>query len=80
MKPDLIIFQKQHCSYLKIETRIRKLQKKVNESQILSLLVIDRQIDKNGDKSYYNSSMYLSPHPNFQWPTKFTLSHLANMI
>ena len=34
MEPDLIIFPKQHSSYLRIENRVReKLQRKVNQSE-----------------------------------------------
>ena len=80
MKPDLIIFPETALpSYLKIETRIRKrLQKKVNESQIPILIgTVDRQIDKNGDKSYYNSSMYLSPHSEFLMYDKIHLVPFA---
>ena len=80
MKPDLIIFPETALpSYLKIETRIRKsLQKKVNESQIPILIgTVDRQIDQNGKKSYFNSSMYLSPHSEFSMYDKIHLVPFA---
>ena len=80
MKPDLIIFPETALpSYLKIETRIRKrLQKKVNESQIPILIgTVDRRIDQNGDKSYFNSSMYLSPHSEFLMYDKIHLVPFA---
>ena len=80
MKPDLIIFPETALpSYLKIETRIRKrLQKKVNESQIPILIgTVDRQLDQNGNKSYFNSSMYLSPHSEFLMYDKIHLVPFA---
>ena len=80
MKPDLIIFPETALpSYLKIETSIRKrLQKKVNESQIPILIgTVDRQIDQNGDKSYYNSSMYLYPNSDFLMYDKIHLVPFA---
>ena len=80
MKPDLIFFPETALpSYLKIETRIRKrLQKKVNESQIPILIgTVDRQIDQNGVKSYFNSSMYLSPNSDFRMYDKIHLVPFA---
>ena len=80
MKPDLIIFPETALpSYLKIETIIRnRLQKKVNESQIPILIgTVDRQIDQNGAKSYFNSSMYLSPNSDFLMYDKIHLVPFA---
>ena len=80
MKSDLIIFPETALpSYLKIETQIRKkLQRKVNESQIPILIgTVDRRIDQNGDKSYFNSSMYLSPHSEFLMYDKIHLVPFA---
>ena len=80
LKPDLIIFPETALpSYLKIETSIRKkLQKKVNESQIPILIgTVDRQIDKHGAKTYFNSSMYLSPYADFLMYDKIHLVPFA---
>ena len=80
MRPDLIIFPETALpSYLKIETQIRKkLQRKVNESQIPILIgTVDKRIDQNGDKSYFNSSMYLSPHSEFLMYDKIHLVPFA---
>ena len=50
----------------------------MNESQIPILIgTVDRQIDQNGDKSYFNSSMYLSPHSEFLMYDKIHLVPFA---
>ncbi len=68
MDPDLIIFPETALpSYLRIESRVRSnLQKKVNKSGIPIIIgTVDRHIDSNGTKSYFNSAMYLSPQTDY---------------
>jgi len=68
MNPDLIIFPETALpSYLRIENRVRnELQQKVNESDIPIIIgTVDRDVDSNGTRSYFNSSMYLTPRSDY---------------
>ena len=80
MNPDLIIFPETALpSYLRIENRVRKrLQQKVNESDIPIIIgTVDRHIDSNRTKSYFNSSMYLSPQADYLMYDKIHLVPFA---
>ena len=80
MNPDLIIFPETALpSYLRIESRVRKgLQEKVNASGIPIIIgTVDRYIDSNGSKSYFNSSMYLSPQADYLMYNKIHLVPFA---
>ncbi|MFL3008966.1 MAG: apolipoprotein N-acyltransferase [Candidatus Neomarinimicrobiota bacterium] len=80
MNPDLIIFPETALpSYLRIENRVRKrLQQKVNESGIPIIIgTVDRHIDSNRTKSYFNSSMYLSPKADYLMYDKIHLVPFA---
>ncbi|MFL3007206.1 MAG: apolipoprotein N-acyltransferase [Candidatus Neomarinimicrobiota bacterium] len=80
MNPDLIIFPETALpSYLRIENSVRKrLQQKVNESGIPIIIgTVDRQIDSNRAKSYFNSSMYLSPQSDYLMYDKIHLVPFA---
>ncbi|MFL3005215.1 MAG: apolipoprotein N-acyltransferase [Candidatus Neomarinimicrobiota bacterium] len=78
--PDLIIFPETALpSYLRIENRIRKkLQRKVNQSGIPIIIgTVDRELDSNGTKSYFNSTMYLSPQKDYLMYDKIHLVPFA---
>ena len=80
MKPELIIFPETALpSYLRMETVVRKrLQKKVNESNIPILIgTVDRHINQDRSKTYFNSSMYLSPQSDFSMYAKIHLVPFA---
>lgn len=80
MDPDLIIFPETALpSYLRIENRVRKkLQQKVNQSGIPIIIgTVDRQLDSKGTKSYFNSTMYLSPQTDYLMYDKIHLVPFA---
>ena len=80
MVPDLIIFPETALpSYLRIENRVReKLQRKVNQSGIPIIIgTVDRKLDSNGTKSYFNSAMYLSPQKDYLMYDKIHLVPFA---
>ena len=80
MGPDLIIFPETALpSYLRIENRVRKkLQRKVNQSGIPIIIgTVDRELDSNGTKSYFNSTMYLSPQEDYLMYNKIHLVPFA---
>ena len=80
MAPDLIIFPETALpSYLRIEKRVRKkLQRKVNQSGIPIIIgTVDRELDSNGTKLYFNSSMYLSPQKDYSMYDKIHLVPFA---
>ena len=80
LKPDLIIFPETALpAYLRIENNVRKkLQQKVNFSNIPIIIgTVDRTIDSFGNKSYFNSAMYLSPHENYGMYNKIHLVPFA---
>ena len=62
-----------------METVVRKrLQKKVNESNIPILIgTVDRHINQDRSKTYFNSSMYLSPQSDFSMYAKIHLVPFA---
>ncbi len=80
MEPDLIIFPETALpSYLRIDNRVRKkLQRKVNQSGIPIIIgTVDRELDSNGTKSYFNSTMYLSPQKDYLMYDKIHLVPFA---
>ena len=80
MSPDLIIFPETALpAYLRIENRVREeLQRKVNQSGIPIIIgTVDREIDSNGIKSYFNSTMYLSPQKDYLMYDKIHLVPFA---
>ena len=80
LKPDLIVFPETALpAYLRIENNIRqRLQQKVNQSNIPIIIgTVDRDIDLNGNKSYFNSAMYLNPHENYLMYNKIHLVPFA---
>ncbi len=80
MNPDLIIFPETALpSYLRIENRIRnKLQQKVNQSGIPIIIgTVDRHLDSDDTKLYFNSTMYLSPQAEYRMYDKIHLVPFA---
>ena len=68
LNPDIILFPETALpTYLRLNSRIQhKLQQKVNNSLIPILIgTVDKTIDSNGQKKYFNSSMFLSPNSDF---------------
>ena len=69
LNPDLIIFPETALpAYLRLNKSVRsKIQSKVDNSRIPVLIgTVDRIFDKDGEKIYYNSSMYLKPDRDFE--------------
>ena len=80
LEPDIILFPETALpSYLRINNKIRKqLQNKVNISKIPILIgTVDRKVDSNGIKSYYNSTMYFQPNKDFEMYEKIHLVPFA---
>ena len=80
LEPDFILFPETALpTYLRINNKIReKLQSLVDISNIPILIgTVDRRIDSNGTKLYYNSSMYLKPYSTFEIYDKIHLVPFA---
>jgi len=80
LQPDFILFPETALpSYLRLNNRIRsQLQRKVDNTGIPILVgTVDRIIGSNGDKVYYNSSMYLSPNKDYEMYEKIHLVPFA---
>ena len=80
MGPDLIVFPETALpSYLRIENRVReKLQRRVNQSRIPIIIgTVDKILEPNGIKSYFNSTMYLSPQKDYLMYNKIHLVPFA---
>ena len=80
LKPNIILFPETALpTYLRINNRIRKkLQDKVNDSNIPILIgTVDRKTDSSGIKTYYNSTMYIQPHKDFEMYEKIHLVPFA---
>ena len=68
LEPDIILFPETALpTYLRINKPIRnRLQTHVNQSNIPILIgTVDRRIDSNSNKLYYNSSIYIRPEQDF---------------
>jgi len=77
---DLILFPETALpTYLRINNRIRqRLQSLVNQSNIPILIgTVDRRIDYNGRKLYYNSAMYIQPNQDYEMYDKIHLVPFA---
>ena len=80
LNPDIIIFPETALpAYLRLNNSVRfKIQSKVDKSKIPVLIgTVDRIFDKDGEKQYYNSSMYLKPNVNFEMYSKIHLVPFA---
>ncbi len=80
LEPDLIIFPETALpAYLRIENLVRQsLQQKVNKSEIPIIIgTVDRILDANGNKKYFNSAMYLSPYKKYSMYNKIHLVPFA---
>ena len=80
LEPDIILFPETALpTYLRINKRIRnRLQNHVNQSNIPILIgTVDRRIDSNSNRLYYNSSIYLKPEQDFVMYDKIHLVPFA---
>ena len=80
LHPDFILFPETALpTYLRLNNRVRsQLQTKVDASGIPILVgTVDRIIDTNGDKVYFNSAMYLSPSEDYEMYEKIHLVPFA---
>ena len=78
--PDIILFPETALpAYLRLNRQIRsKIQLKVDQSKIPILIgTVDRKLNKEQDKIYYNSSMYLQPDLDFEMYSKIHLVPFA---
>lgn len=80
LNPDVIIFPETALpAYLRLNNLVRsKIQSRVDLSSVPVLIgTVDRKINKSGEKQYYNSSMYLKPHSDFELYSKIHLVPFA---
>jgi len=80
LDPDFILFPETALpTYLRINNIIRqRLQSIVNQSNIPILIgTVDRRIDSNGQRLYYNSSMYIQPNQDYVMYDKIHLVPFA---
>ena len=80
LRPDFILFPETALpAYLRLNNRIRsQLQTKVDTTGIPVLVgTVDRIIDPEGKKVYYNSAMYLSPKKAYEMYEKIHLVPFA---
>ena len=80
LRPDFILFpETAFPAYLRLNNRIRsQLQTKVDTTGIPILVgTVDRIIDSEGKKVYYNSAMYLSPKKAYEMYEKIHLVPFA---
>jgi len=83
LKPDLILFPETALpAYLKLNRRVRNMiQKRIDESGIPVLTgTVDRIKNSDGNKVYYNSSMFLSPKSSYILYNKIHLVPFAEYI
>ncbi|MBT3179719.1 MAG: apolipoprotein N-acyltransferase [Candidatus Marinimicrobia bacterium] len=83
LNPDFIIFPETALpSYLTLDGRVRNMiQTKVDSSKIPVLTgTVDRVISGNGDKQYFNSTMFLTPNHKYILYNKLHLVPFAEYI
>ena len=81
LRPDFILFPETALpAYLRLNNRIRsQLQTKVDTTGIPVLVgTVDRIIDSEGKKVYYNSAMYLSPKKAYEMRSEEHTSELQS--
>lgn len=81
--PDLIVFpETAFPAYLKLDSGVRRrIQNLVDMTDIPALIgTVDRVISSNGNKNYFNSTMFLSPQRDYVLYNKMHLVPFAEYI